>query len=87
MADENVLPWVLEGVDSDGALAETALAVATTRRGLFGLAAGGAALGVLGNATGAGATSSRTSYTAAIALAGVSPRPICGWWSALRAST
>ena len=58
MADENGLPWVLEGVDSDGALAETAHAVATTRRGLFGLAAGGAALGFLGSATGARATSS-----------------------------
>ncbi len=53
-----MLSWVLECVDSDGALAETADAVSTTRRGLFGLAAGGAALGLLGGATEARATGS-----------------------------
>lgn len=49
---------MLESVDRDGALAEAAHAVSTTRRGLFGLAAGGAALGVLTGATEARASGS-----------------------------
>lgn len=58
MADEIILPKEVEAVDRDGAIAEAANAVATTRRGLFGLAAGGAALGALAGATAAQASGS-----------------------------
>jgi Ferritin-like domain len=46
-------------VDRDGAIAEAAEAISTTRRGLLGLATGGAALGVLGRSTEANARSTR----------------------------
>ena len=58
MPDEIVLPQLVEAVDQDRALAEAADALSTTRRGLFGLAAGGAALGALAGATGAQASGS-----------------------------
>jgi Ferritin-like domain len=49
---------LLAAVDRDGALAETAAAVPTTRRGLFGLVAGGATLGALAGAGAADAAKS-----------------------------
>jgi hypothetical protein len=47
LADRSLLPAAVAAADQDGALAETAHALATTRRGLFGLAAGGTAMGLL----------------------------------------
>lgn len=58
MPDEIILPQLLDAVDQGGALAEAADALSTTRRGLFGLAAGGAALGALAGAPGARASGS-----------------------------
>jgi hypothetical protein len=53
------LPGTLEPFDRDGALAEAAHAVPTTRRGLLGLAAGGSMSGVLGGAGAARASGAR----------------------------
>jgi hypothetical protein len=71
LAEEIELSQLLAAVDRDGALEETAHAVradgrgsteghdaaSTTRRGLFGLALGGATVGALGAATSSGASS------------------------------
>lgn len=53
------LAGTLAALDRDGALTDAAHAVATTRRGLLGLAAGGTVSGVLGGAGAASASDAR----------------------------
>jgi Ferritin-like domain len=51
LPEELRLPPAVEAVDRDGALADAAHMVSTTRRGLLGLAAGGTVSGVLAGAS------------------------------------
>jgi hypothetical protein len=59
LADEIGTYPLPSDVDRDGAIAETADAISTTRRGLLGLATGGAGLGLLARSTEASARSTR----------------------------